>query len=67
MQISPSSGTSTTTGIRKVIHKDLTLMNKSYRIITCTDEKRIGNFHETNRKMPDGGPKELTAPDDDTY
>ena len=42
-------------------------MDKSCRIIACTDEKRIGDFHEASRKMLDEGLKELTVQDDDTY
>lgn len=67
MQISSSLGTSIVTEVKKIIHEDLTFMDKSCRIIACTDEKRIGDFHEASRKMLDEGLKELTVPDDDTY
>ena len=42
MQISSSLGTSIVTEVKKIIHEDLTFMDKSCRIIACTDEKRIG-------------------------
>ena len=67
MQISSSLGMSIVTEVKKIIHEDLTFMDKSCRIIACTDEKRIGDFHEASRKMLDEGLKELTVPDDDTY
>ena len=41
MQISSSLGTSIVTEVKKIIHEDLTFMDKSCRIIACTDEKRI--------------------------
>ena len=67
MQISSSLGMSIVTEVKKIIHEDLTFMDKSCRIIACTDERRIGDFHEASRKMLDEGLKELTVPDDDTY
>lgn len=67
MQISSSLGMSIVTEVKKIIHEDLTFMDKSCHIIACTDEKRIGDFHEASRKMLDEGLKELTVPDDDTY
>ena len=51
MQISSSLGTSIVTEVKKIIHEDLTFMDKSCRIIACTDERRIGDFHEASRKM----------------
>lgn len=63
MQISSSLGMSIVTEVKKIIHEDLTFMDKSCRIIACTDERRIGDFHEASRKMLDEGLKELTVPD----
>lgn len=67
MQISYSIGMSIVTEVKKIIHEDLTFMDTSCHIIACTDEKRVGDFHEATRKMLDEGIHELTVPDDDTY
>lgn len=67
MQISHSVGMSIVTEVKKIIHEDLTFMDTSCHIIACTDEGRVGDFHEATRKMLDEGLHELTVPDDDTY
>lgn len=55
------------TELKKIINEDLTFMDSSCRIIACTDESRIGDFHEATRKMLDEGLRELIVPDDTTY
>ncbi len=67
MHIAASTAMSIVTELKKIINEDLTFMDSSCRIIACTDESRIGDFHEATRKMLDEGLRELIVPDDTTY
>lgn len=67
LHIAASTAMNIVTELKKIINEDLTFMDSSCRIIACTDETRIGDFHEATRKMLEEGLRELIVPDDTTY
>lgn len=67
MRIAVGTAMSIVRELKKVINEDITFMDTSRHIIACTDEVRIGDFHEASQKMLREGLKELIVPDDVTY
>lgn len=67
MKIAPATAMNIVRELKNVIKEDLTFMDTSCRIIACTDETRIGDYHAASEKMFRENLKELRVESDSAY